>query len=215
MKRSIRALVVAVAVMVAASVFGFLLFATMVTREVADDSSRADGIVVLTGGELRIAQAARLLDAGRGRRLLISGVNPRTTRQDLLRITGLAPERFDCCVDLGYWAQDTHGNASETRMWAERNRFQSLIVVTSSYHMPRGMAELKLEMPRARLHSHTVMPPSLNHTTWWLHPMTTRVLLAEYVKYVPAMARLTANRILGSFDESSLAAAPRDASGKI
>ena len=46
----------------------------------------ADGIVVLTGGALRIDQAIDLLKEGRGRRLLISGVNPGTSAATLAQI---------------------------------------------------------------------------------------------------------------------------------
>jgi len=39
----------------------------------------ADGIVVLTGGTSRVSDALELLSSGRGKRLLITGVNPGTT----------------------------------------------------------------------------------------------------------------------------------------
>ena len=78
----------------------------------------ADGIVVLTGGEHRLSEAARLLAEGRGKRLLISGANRMATREDLHRKSGLAPALFDCCVDIGYDALTTSGNAQETKAWA-------------------------------------------------------------------------------------------------
>lgn len=186
-------------------VFGFVLFASSVTRDEPHPEQRADGIVVLTGGDLRIAEGARLLNMGWGRRLLISGVNPKTSRHDLVRITGLDDAKFDCCVDLGYWAQDTVGNADETRIWADKYQFTSLIVVTSSYHMPRSLAELALELPRAQLISHPVTPRSLRNETWWLHLPTTRLLVSEYIKFLPTAARLTAARILWPFGVTSLA----------
>lgn len=196
---------VGVAAIAAVLMFGFVLFATAVTRDQPHPEQRADGIVVLTGGELRIAEGAQLLAKGWGRRLLISGVNHRTGRHDLLRITGLAEQQFDCCVDLGYEAQDTVGNASETNLWADKHKFESLIVVTSSYHMPRSLAELSIEMPRTRLISHPVIPRSLRNSAWWLHLTTTRVLVSEYVKFLPTAARLTASRLLWPFGAVSLA----------
>jgi uncharacterized SAM-binding protein YcdF (DUF218 family) len=45
----------------------------------------ADGIVVLTGGDSRITDALELLAAGRGKRLLISGVYAGTTTGDIAR----------------------------------------------------------------------------------------------------------------------------------
>src|SRR5688572_25373472 len=84
------------------SALGFVLFANRVTREPELQNVSADGIVVLTGGQVRISEAARLLEDGRGQRLLISGVNQKTGRPSLLKISGLEKEIFDCCVDLGY-----------------------------------------------------------------------------------------------------------------
>lgn len=203
MSKAGRGLAVAAAAIAATIVFGFVLFATAVMRDEPQPEQRADGIVVLTGGELRIAEGARLLAKGWGRRLLISGVNPKTSRHDVVRITGLGEAQFDCCVDLGYWAQDTVGNADETKVWAEQHQFASLIVVTSSYHMPRSLAELSIELPRTRLIAHPVTPRSLRHHAWWLHLATTRVLLSEYVKFLPTAARLTAARLPWPFGTTS------------
>ena len=52
-----------------------------------------------------------------------------------------------CCVDLDYSAINTEGNAIETKRWAHRRGIRSLIVVTSNYHMPRAMAELRASFP--------------------------------------------------------------------
>ncbi|MGE3710273.1 MAG: YdcF family protein, partial [Hyphomicrobiaceae bacterium] len=84
--------------------FGFVLFATAATRKASQQIAQADGIVVLTGGKLRIDEGMQLLRDGRGRRLLITGVNPRTTRNDVKRIANPGAELFDCCVDFGYMA---------------------------------------------------------------------------------------------------------------
>ncbi|NJO35277.1 MAG: hypothetical protein HC869_21485 [Rhodospirillales bacterium] len=81
---------------------GFVLFTTIVTRYGPEANARADAIVVLTGGELRLAAAAKLLKEGRGARLLISGVNRQTSLDDLKRISGLPDRFFACCVDIDY-----------------------------------------------------------------------------------------------------------------
>lgn len=189
-------------------VLGFIFFATSVMRKPGPVIAQADGIVVLTGGDTRILEGARLLKEGRGRRMLISGVNKSTGRQDLIKLSGLTPKQFDCCVDVGYLARDTVGNADETRQWAESQGFKSLIVVTASYHMPRSLAELARVLPDTELFPHPVMAPSLRPNAWWLHARTTRVLIAEYIKYLPAAARLAVSRVLGNWETSSIAAGP-------
>lgn len=176
---------------------GFVVFAASATALRPQPRSSADGIVVLTGGEHRIVEAMALLADGHGRRLLVSGVHPQTTRDDLRRITGLDSLLFDCCVDIDHLALDTVGNANETRKWAGTWRFSSLIIVTSTYHMPRSLAELGRLMPTTRLVPYPVVSRNFVTREWWLHPPTARLLASEYLKYLPAVARLSLARIVG------------------
>lgn len=200
-----RALVYLAALAAAMLAFGFMIFATSVTRNPLGSVEAADGIVVLTGGDNRIVEAAKLLREGRAKRLLISGVNRRTRPEDVERISGLDHKAFICCVDLGYEALDTVGNADETRTWANANGYKSLIVVTSSYHMPRSLAELSLALPGRKFIPHAVTPRSFPDSGWWLHIATTRLLLSEYLKYLPAAARLSAQRLMGWQDDHVVA----------
>jgi uncharacterized SAM-binding protein YcdF (DUF218 family) len=143
-----------------AIVLGFLAFCTLIIDE-PGDVGRADGIVALTGGEARIPEAVKLLARGSGRRLLISGVNPATTRGELVSLMPNTKMLFRCCIDMDKVARDTIGNADETRVWMEKRRFRSLIVVTSSYHMPRSFAELRRAMPDIELIPFPVKPRSV------------------------------------------------------
>lgn len=194
-------------------VFGFVMFATAVMRNTTGDPAAADGIVVLTGGETRIAEGARLLKAGRGKRLLISGVNKITGRDEVLKLSGLPVSEFDCCVDLGYAALDTIGNADETRAWADEKGFDRLIIVTASYHMPRSMAELARVLPGRELIAHPVVPKTFRHEAWWLHYKTTRTLISEYLKFLPSAARYGVARMLSPWDDKSVAAVRTNRAG--
>ena len=120
---------------------------------------------------------------------------------------GLDAQTFNCCVDLGYEALDTVGNADETRTWANSNGYTKLIVVTSRYHMPRSLAELALAMPGVQLLPFAVTPRRFPEEAWWLHTATTRVLLSEYLKFLPAIGRLTAQRVINWRDGPSVAVA--------
>lgn len=211
MRRTAKLMIGTAGVGLALATFGFFMFAGVVMRDPdATAAISADGIVVLTGAEFRIAEGARLLQAKRGKRLLISGVHPRVTRADLVRITGLPTADLDCCVDVDTKALDTVGNAAETQGWIDRHGYESLILVTSNYHMPRSLAEFSRVMPRVRIEPHVVVPKSFPEQAWWLHPGTARILLSEYLKYLPAAARLAASRALGAWRSSSLTAGGND-----
>lgn len=169
---------------------GFLWFVHSVVGDFPSNDEKADGIVVLTGGRDRILIGLEFLRQGRGRRLLISGVNPATTAADILRSTEADPSLFACCVDLGHQAETTIGNALEADIWARANRFDSLIVVTSAYHMPRALLELDSSLPEVRLIPQPVKRPDLHLETWYRQPGTVKLLTAEYLKYILARVRL-------------------------
>jgi uncharacterized SAM-binding protein YcdF (DUF218 family) len=54
---------------------------------------------------------------------------------------------MECCVTLGFAALDTRGNARETAHWMAQNRFTSLRLVTSDWHMRRTALELSRQLP--------------------------------------------------------------------
>jgi uncharacterized SAM-binding protein YcdF (DUF218 family) len=183
---------------------GFLLFVGMLDRVEGSAAKPVDGIVALTGGAERIPDAVDLLVRGRGSRLLITGVNEKTTREELARQRPDSRGAFACCVDLDYRALNTIGNAEQTRAWARRNGFRSLLVVTSTWHMPRTLAELGHVLPDVVLVPHPVVPERLDLDGWWREPQTAKLLAFEYVKFVVALARM---HLRGDRPEENLARA--------
>ena len=200
-----RIIAAAACIALFAFVGGFVVFASSVAQYGVSDGVAGDGIVVLTGGEHRLSEAARLLAEGKGKRLLISGANRLATREDLHRKSGLSAALFECCVDIGYDAHTTSGNAQETKAWASDRGFGKLIIVTSSYHMPRSLAELARVMPGSALVPYPVVSRNLHAERWWLHAATARLLFTEYVKFLPSAARLGVARLFHSWDGSALA----------
>ncbi len=176
---------------------GFVLFANTIKRD-SGVPQAAHGIVALTGGKDRIGEAVRLLADGQAKRLLISGVNPSTNAQQLQSMVPRGDEFFPCCVDLGHAALDTTGNAAETKSWAARHGFNSLIVVTSAYHMPRTLVEFARAMPDVHLVPHPVVSRNFHIKNWWAHAGTMRLLISEYVKYLGALTRYAGERIASS-----------------
>lgn len=188
--------VVFVAVASASLLFGFLLFASLTTSVAVRSNAQADAIVALTGGAQRIRAAGGLLEAGHARRLLISGVNRKVSHQELRHLLGIDRKLFECCVDVDVAAQNTRGNAIETRKWMKKHGFESLIVVTSSYHMPRSLTELGYLLPAVDLVSYPVVSDRLRDPPWWLDRESALLLGIEYLKYLPSAAQFGLGRAI-------------------
>ena len=171
---------------------GFVWFSWQLPGEEVILNTDADGIVVFTGGASRISDAIELLAAGRGKRLLISGVNRATNSNEISRLNPEFARFAKCCVDFDH-SLNTLGNAVETRRWAEKRNIRSLIVVTSSYHMPRAMVELAHQLPDVRLVSFPVVSERLRSEPWWSNAATARLIGTEYLKFIFAHLRMRVN----------------------
>ena len=154
-RRRITGMTVKLAVLgVLALGLGFAGFVWLLPdQEVALDRN-ADGIVVLTGGTSRVADALELLAAGRGKRLLITGVNPGTTTADIARQTVDYGRLLNCCVDLDYSALNTLGNAVQARHWAIDARFQ--VAHRRDLGVPHAARAGRARPPASQRHPHPV-----------------------------------------------------------
>jgi len=170
---------------------GLLAFADRVARLTpVQPAEPADGVVALTGGsDLRLRAATDLLEGGMGKRLLVSGVNHRVSRNQIWGMTGAAKPLFDCCVDLDFTAANTIGNARETARWAHAMGYHSLILVTADYHTPRAMLELKAMAPDVQVVAYPVVTPDLDARHWQDTNAGARRMVSEYLKYLVALGR--------------------------
>ena len=152
-----------------------------------------DGIVVITGGQQRLDDGLRLLQIGAGKALLVSGVGRGVNKSilaDKLELSAPVMTLMDCCVTLEFEASDTRGNALAASQWAEKNKFQSLRLVTSNYHMPRAKHVFTSKMPDIELYFWPVSPADLTLETWWKKLDMIRLLAREYAKYLTENLRV-------------------------
>jgi uncharacterized SAM-binding protein YcdF (DUF218 family) len=166
---------------------GFLLFLIGVALAVPDeDIPQVDAIIVLTGGQNRINTGLDMLDRGQAGYLFISGVNDQVRIEDLVRLWRPETEFIPCCIFLGMAAHNTTGNAEETSAWVRREGLDSLILVTSNYHMPRAWLEFSHALPRRLIIPHPIRPTSIDDDS--KHFL--QLAFAEYNKMIATWIRL-------------------------
>lgn len=183
---------------------GFALFANHLPTT-PRKLHKVDGIVVLTGGGSRLDAAVSLLEKRKGERLLISGVNPQTSKR-VLKTHAHGKKRFDCCADLGYAAENTQGNAEEAAAWTRFHRYKRILLVTSRYHMPRSLLEFRYAMPGVTIVAYPVDTDTGEGLTGRWRRL--RLLHGEYLKYL-AVAVLTRLGLEPGLDRDASAAESR------
>lgn len=177
-------------------VFGFLAIlwaigfgwfaATVVTMKPQNIDETTDAIIVLTGGDLRINTGLDLLAAGKAKKLFISGVNNQVKTEDLMSLWQGDPSTIECCITLGYKANTTGTNATESADWIRDNHVTSIRLVTSNYHMLRSSLLFRRILPDLVIYDHPVHPEdfALHNETFW------RLTFEDYNKLILTWFRL-------------------------
>ena len=103
-------------------------------------SFNVDAIVVLTGGRgERIKEGYSQINNSRQKKLFISGVDKTFNSEVVLvNMLNFNEDQVECCIEVGYLSQNTYENALETRYWALEKKINSILLITSTLHMPRA-----------------------------------------------------------------------------
>ena len=186
-----RLMVVFVVLMLILAIWvcGFLYFVQSVMQIPNSPEHKTQAIVVLTGGSLRLEAGLSLFSRGLAEKLFVSGVHRGVDVAELLRVSRQTPKALDCCIILGYAADNTRGNAQETADWMDKEGYLSMRLVTANYHMPRSLFELRQVLPNADIVAHAVSPAHVKLHAWWNSPGTAFLLVREYTKLLLALAR--------------------------
>jgi uncharacterized SAM-binding protein YcdF (DUF218 family) len=172
---------------------GFFVFASAAAVSTSGSLSRADGIVVFSGDPERVRQGVDLLAEGYAGRLLVTGLD---NADEVALARARFPALFACCVDVDAASENTAGDTRTTQRWARELRLGSLIVVTSSFHLPRALLELSHALPEVRLISFGVVGGLTDTQRWWETSESTRLLVREYGKLLGVWVRIKFGSVL-------------------
>ena len=135
-----------------------------------------DAAVVLTGDKYRINKGLELIKEDIVNKLLISGVNKDINKNQIEKQYINFKELFNCCIEIENKSRNTFENARESYLWMKNNNFKSLIIISSSYHLPRT----KLEFSRFIKEENIFFLSSDN----FLKNISFKKLFIEYIKYI-------------------------------
>lgn len=157
-------------------VLGFAWFALL--PPMPAPAQKTDAIVVLTGGPGRIDRGLNLLEEKQAERLFISGVAREVKPRELAAEYDRPLSLFNCCVALGFEAEDTRSNATEVANWVNRRSYNSVRLVTTDWHMRRAEFELRRHIDK----NVTIIPDAVRSQPNF------RTLFREYHKYLAGLA---------------------------
>lgn len=155
---------------------GFAWFAALLPQP--QDGGKTDAVIVLTGGEGRVARGLEVLRKGWAGHLLVSGVDREVRPREFVAAYGIAPEQMACCVTLGFESVDTRSNAQEAARWIARNKFRTVRLITTDWHMRRAAFELaRVNPPGVRVVRDAVASqPSLETLFLEYHKLLARLI---------------------------------------
>ena len=159
----------------------FIFFLSLVKNFKSDYTTikSIDSIVVLTGDKFRISKGMEILSNGIGEKLLLSGVNKNIKLTNIKNEFPKYKNFFDCCVEIENISSNTFENSRETFLWLEKNKYNSVLIVSSDYHMPRAKLEFEKFLNTKNTYYH---PVNSNNNLMAIGKI--KKLFLEYVKYM-------------------------------
>lgn len=119
-------------------------------------ASKGDCALVLTGGSGRVRAGFDLLQRGDVRKLVITGVNPNVTLDEIFPQIDIYPgvQRFNVLMESH--SRTTYGNMVQSLPLLKRLNCQKVILVTSQIHMPRALILFKKYSSEFEFEPHSV-----------------------------------------------------------
>ena len=144
-----------------------------------------EGIVVLTGDKYRISEGLSLLEKKIGNKLLISGVNSKISLNVIKNEFPKYDELFNCCIEFDNTSSNTFENIREAYVWKLNNNINTILIVSSDYHLPR----VELESNRLHLKEET----DYYGVKYKGQKINIRMkkLIVEYIKYLRTKVSLS------------------------
>lgn len=187
-----RKIVISCVFCVCAWLAGLVWFISQIpTQQSNFQKNSADAIVVLTGGSGRLEYGLTLLAADKAPVLFVSGAGEDVTVSDIIR---QAPKDARDVIDpgaivLGHKAENTIGNAEETKHWLREKHYKTVLLVTANYHMPRALLEFSATTPTLSIIPAPVLPADFDLEHWVSVTDSRILLLSEYHKYLASKLR--------------------------
>ena len=176
----IKAFITLAIILVVAIAALFIDF-TYKTFSYRQTSVKADAIVVLAGGKGRVDEGVRLYRERRAAHLFLIGVDPSVRKTELYRPRPGDPSPEGVILEQA--SRNTLENAILGRDVILSRKVESILLITSRYHMKRAAILFRNALPKdLTIYPYPVDTRNLKEA-WWNHGSSFFLLFSEFYKY--------------------------------
>jgi len=185
-------------ILLVAFFFGLVGFVDTINKYKQPRLVLADVAVVLTGGAGRIEKGIEILNKNKVKKLFISGVHKSVVVKKLLNV--VKDNSFNqynkSNIILGYQAKTTFDNGIEVANFIKNNNYKSIYLITSKFHMPRSMYEVRHRLPNVKIIPYPINNNNIKIKNWYSYSGTLFILTFEYLKTLLVILRISILNIL-------------------
>ena len=147
------------------------------------NNSHEIGVVVLTGGKMRIERGMEILQKGYADKMFISGVFMPSEIEMKFKIEKSKKDLLDCCISFGEKAKNTIENIFEVNQWLQdKSEINKIILITSYYHLPRSILIFEKKL-RRNIKIYSV--PAVEKVNLFEQPIFhLKLITSEYLKVI-------------------------------
>ncbi len=156
---------------------------------------QADLLVVFPGGRARAAKGWELARRKQARLFTIAGAG-RTVYRNYAGEFGPLPKNVGVLRTAS--SKTTFEDALAVRGAVGQRRLDSILLVTSSYHLPRAYLMLRLQFPGVPLQTLAVSRVGATGDYWLHTPAGYKLLGKELLKFWPSLAEHAWHRLIGN-----------------
>lgn len=162
--------------------------------ELNDNFKPVDVIVCLTGGKGRLRTASELFQKNYGHLLYISGIDPQVSQSEIIRELGFLDSNKSLNLILENKATNTIENAEEVAKYISEKKLNSILLVTSVYHVRRSYFIFRRILPKdVHIEMTWYESEPFDEADWWKNPRGILVTVSEFFKFFYAYIRIPAH----------------------
>lgn len=150
--------------------------------------AKSDTIVAISGGETaaRTAEAVKLYNDGWAKHIIFSGAALDPNSPSNAQTMALEAQKLGVptsAIELDEAAANTRQNAAGVKTIMEREKFTSMILVTSPYHQRRAHITFRRAVGESvAIINHSSYDKTWRRSNWWATPYSRNLTLSELQK---------------------------------